>query len=295
MSEYGVIYNDLRVEDIGLKIGSVLKERYEIKEYISFGSMTITYLADDKQENKHVFIKEMAPAAMVNRDIDGHTIVPKSTKTIGALKQLEKNFDNEIKIIKELSNKKYGINKQIPEYIDAFKANNTRYFVTSFCEGKNLQKRISDGENISFSKVARKLIRLVQLIHKAGVIHRDIKLSNILLTDHGKLVLLDFGSAYFVDRENETLRCVSKCVAAPEMYDDNSNTRWVDSFSIGAVMYQMLTGFTPICFDKRNKIYIEDISKYVNIPWILAVVIMKLLEVRPEKRLKKLWLVKMLL
>lgn len=295
MKEYGVIYNDITIEDIGLKIGSVLKERYEIKEYISFGNMTITYLAEDKLENKNVFVKEMAPVTMVNRDLDGKKIVPKSSKTISALKRLEENFDNEIKIIKELSNKKYGVNKQIPEYIDGFEENNTRYFIMSFYEGKNLQKRIDDGECISFSKVSKKLVRLVQLIHKAGVVHRDIKLSNILLTDNGELVLLDFGSAYFIKNENSTLRCVSRGIAAPEMYDDSSDTRWVDHFSIGALMYQMLTGFTPICFDKRNKIYIEDISKYVNIPWMLGAVIMKLLEAKPEKRLKKLWLVKMLL
>ena len=295
MIEYGVIYNDIRIEDIGLKLGAVLKNRYEIKEYISFGNMTITYLAEDIYENKKVFVKEMAPVSMVNRDLDGRKLVPKSVRTTAVLNKLEENFNNEIRIIKELSNEKYGLDKQIPRYIDGFEENDTRYFIMSFFKGKNLQKRIDDGENISFSKVSKKLVRLVQLIHKAGVIHRDIKLSNILLTDDGELVLLDFGSACFVKEANRTLRCVSKGVAAPEMYENNSDTRWVDNFSIGAVMYQMLTGFTPICFDRRNKIYIEDISKYINIPWILAAVIMKLLEVRPQKRLKKLWLVKMLL
>ena len=295
MNEYGVIYNDIRIEDIGLKLGAVLKNRYEIKEYISFGNMSITYMAEDTLENKRVFVKEMAPVTIVNRDLDGKKIVPKSTRAIDVLKQLEENFDNEINIIRELSKEKFGLEKQIPKYIDGFEENDTRYFIMSFYEGKNLQTRLDDGESISFSKVMKKLVRLVQLIHKAGVIHRDIKLSNILLTNNGELVLLDFGSACFSRDGKRTLRCVSKGVAAPEMYESDSDTRWVDNFSIGAVMYQMLTGFTPICFDKRNKMYIEDISKYINIPWMLAAVIMKLLEIKPEKRLKKLWLVKMLL
>lgn len=294
MKEYDLGFKNLNIADIGLKLNIILNERYEIREYVSLGSMTIMYLAKDSQTGKIVLVKELAPVDMVNRDLDGMKIVTRNEVCKKALQRLQENFDNEIRIVKSLSLPSNDLKGCIPEYVDDFYENDTRYMVMNFFEGKSLQKRVEHHEEISFKKTASELISIVQKIHKAGIIHRDIKYSNILVKDNGEIVLLDFGSACFIEKESDSFRCVSSGVSAPEMYSKDITTRWCDIFSIGAVMYQMLTGKKPIQI-KNKQIYIDDISDYVNIPWVLSMLIMKMLEIRPEKRLKNLWLVKLLL
>ena len=253
------------------------------------------YLAKDCDTNENVLIKELAPISMVNRDLDGITIIPRNKVCEENLIKLKESFKNEINVIKKLSEKKYGLVGSVPGFRADFKENETHYLVTTYYEGKDLQKRIADNEAVNFRKIVKNLVEIVTKVHKAGIIHRDIKLSNIFIKNDGKVVLLDFGSSCSIDNERKIVRYVSNGFSAPELYDENSSTRWADNFSIGAVMYQMLTGFRPIRYNSDKEIYITDIDKLINIPWQLAYVIMKLLELNPEKRLKKLWIVKMLL
>lgn len=270
-------------------------EQYKICEYISLGNMTIIYLAFDIEKNENVLIKELAPLSMVNRDLDGINLIPRNKVCEEKLVKLKESFKNEIDVIKKLSEKKYGLKGSIPEFRTDFEENGTCYLITTYYQGKDLQKRILENEKINYRNIVKNLVEIVIKVHKAGIIHRDIKLSNIFIKNDGKVVLLDFGSSCSIDNERKIIRCVSNGYSPPEMYNEELSTRWVDNFSIGAVMYQLLTGFSPICYNYDKEIYINDIDEFVNIPWQLAYVIMKLLELNPEKRLKKLWIIKLLL
>ncbi|MBQ3544194.1 MAG: serine/threonine protein kinase [Lachnospiraceae bacterium] len=295
MNSQGEIMSTLNIADIGLKLGIILNSRYKICEYISLGNMTIMYLAYDLEKNENVLIKEMAPLSMVNRDLDGSNIIPRNRVCEEKLIKLKESFKNEISIIKKLSERKYGLIGSVPGFKNEFEENGTYYLVTTYYEGKDLQKRIADNEKINFADIVKDLLDIVIKVHKAGIIHRDIKLSNIFVKNDGKVILLDFGSSCSIDNERKIMRYVSNGFSPPEMYNEELSTRWVDNFSIGAVMYQLLTGFSPIRYNSDKEIYINDIDKFVNIPWQLAYVIMKLLELNPEKRLKKLWIIKLLL
>lgn len=295
MDFQGQLYKNLSIDDIALKIGIVLNKRYRIDEYVSFGNMSIMYMGHDIKTDEKVLIKELAPVSMVNRDLDGRSLVPRNKLCEDNLRKLKESFDNEINVVKKLSKSEYMLAGRIPEYKDSFDENGVDYLVISYFEGKDLQKRIANKEVISFSKIAYELVDIVEKIHKAGVIHRDIKFSNIFIKDDGKVVLIDFGSSCDIDNEREILRYVSSGFSPPELYDATESTRWVDNFSIGAVMYQMLTGTKPIEYAPDGNMSIRDICEYVNIPWQLALAVMKLLELSPEKRLKKLWILKMLL
>lgn len=291
----GELFKNLNIGDIGLKIGMVLNKRYQICEYVSLGNMTIMYLAKESESGEMVLVKELAPVSMVNRDLDGKGLVPKNKLCEESLIRLRESFEYEINVIKKLADKKYGLVGSVPEYRDDFNENDTCYLVTSYFEGKDLQKKINDKEEIGFRRIASNLVEIVRKVHKAGVIHRDIKFSNIFIKNDGKIVLLDFGSSCSIENERKVARYVSNGFSAPELYDENSSTRWADNFSIGAVMYQMLTGVPPVSNVNGSGMYVQDIAEYINIPWQLALVIMKLLELKPKKRLKKLWVVKMLL
>ena len=286
---------DFSIGDIALSVGLILKERYQISDYMSLGNMTIMYMGHDNMTGEAVLIKELAPFSVVNRDLDGKNLVPKNRMCIKQLQQMEESFDNEIQILKMLSDEKYGLKGCIPDYRDCFKENSTSYLVTSYYEGTDLQRLINAGEDMGFRHIAGNLVDIICKVHKAGIIHRDIKFSNILITKEGKVVLLDFGSACYIDKETQSARYVSNGFSPPELYDMDSSTRWADNFSLGAVLYQMLTGARPIKYDSKNEMYIKHINEYVNIPWVLAFVIMKMLEPDAKKRLKNLQVVKMLL
>lgn len=294
MSIANIQGNNVSIYDIGLNIGTEIENRYIIKNHISFGNTTILYIAEDRQLEKTVLIKELCPYRLVNRDMDGRTLVLKGSRDKESYKKIEASFINEIKILKKLGNHK-ELSGKVPGYLTDFNENNTLYLIMDYLEGCDLKQRIQSGESLSFRKTAYELVSIVQKVHKFGILHRDIKLSNMFIKKDGTLALLDFGSACLAEEEAETIKYASNGYSAPEMYEKDSSTLYADIYSIGAVMYQMLTGILPNRADLRTEGDLTDITEYVNIPWPLANCIMKSLEFNPEKRLKHLSLFKLLL
>lgn len=286
--------NNVSIYDIGLAVGTGIRNRYTIKNHISFGNTTILYIAEDNELKKTVLLKELCPYRLVNRDMDGKTLVLKGNRDKKTYKMIEASFINEIKILKKLGNHK-ELSGKVPGYVADFNENNTLYLVIEYLEGCDLKQKIQSGETLSFRKTAYELVSIVHKIHKFGVLHRDIKLSNMFIKKDGTLALLDFGSACLTEEESETMKYASNGYSAPEMYEKGSSTLYADIYSIGAVMYQMLTGILPNRADLRTEGDLADITEYINIPWPLANCIMKSLEFNPEKRLKHLSLFKLLL
>lgn len=295
MNSQGVFSNCIDVSDIGLQIDAILNKRYKISSYMSLGNMTVVYKGFDCENNESVLIKELAPISLINRDLNQRDIVPKNRVCQDKLELLKGSFENEIEILKKLADKKYGLTGNVPGYKDHFYENNTVYLITTYYEGRDLQKRIEDREELSFCDISRKIVAVVEKVHRAGIIHRDIKLSNIFIRNDGEIVLLDFGSACDMKDDLTAARYVSNGFSPPELYEEKESTLWVDIFTIGAALYQMLTGVRPVQYNARNEMYIVDIGEYVNIPCVLAWAIMKMLELKKDKRLKKLWVIKMLL
>lgn len=284
------------IHDIALKINAEINERYIIKNHISFGNTTLVYLAEDKKTEETVLIKELCPFRMVNRDMDGESLIIKNNCKAEFFEIIKESFENEIEILKKLADNQYKLKGKIPGYLADFCSNGTLYLVTEYFEGNDLKQKILDGnETIMFRKVAYQLVDIVQKVHKSGILHRDIKLSNIFIKEDGTLALLDFGSACTVDNEKETLKYTSNGYSAPEMYEKDDSTLYADIYSVGAVMYQMLTGILPARADLRKPGDLKDITDYTNVPWILENYIMKSLEIKPEKRMKHLSIFKLLL
>lgn len=283
------------IHDIALKINTEIHERYIIKNYLSFGNTTIVYLAEDKHREEMVLIKEFCPFRLLNRDMNGKNLVLKSSQWKESYEKIKASFINEIKILKKLAESKYELSGKIPGYIDDFSENDTLYLVIEYLEGCDLKQKMQNGEPVAFRKTAYELVSIVQKVHKSGVLHRDIKLSNMFIKTDGDLALLDFGSACTVEEEKEIIKYASNGYSAPEMYEEDSSTLYADIYSIGAVLYQMLTGVLPDRADLRTEGDLTDITEYVNIPWPLANCIMKSLEFNPEKRMKHLSFFKLLL
>lgn len=285
---------NVSIYDIALKKNTIINYRYTINDYISFGNTTILYLAEDRDTKKKVLIKELCPLKLMNRDLDGKRLVIKNGLEDEFYK-IREGFANEIKIVKLLSDGESALCGRVPQYINEFAENDTLYLVTNYIEGFDLKQRIEKGESLNFGKISYQLADIVQKIHKLGIIHRDIKLSNIFIKHDGTVALLDFGSACIISEEKLFIKYASNGYSAPEMYKEEDSTLYADIYSIGAVMYKMLTGIIPVRADLRKEKQLNDITEYVQIPWPLAVWIMRALELNPKRRIKSLSLLKFLL
>lgn len=277
------------IEDIGLAIGTVLQERYELRSYVSMGQTSLIYLAWDLKNKKEVIVKEFCPYAFANRDLDHKTVVFKGDAYKKQYQQMRLAFEQECQVLKLLADRKHG-NKEkgIVAYLDSFDENESVYLVTEYIAGRDLEEAVRSGEKLPYKRIIRQIIRMVIGIHKAGILHLDLKPSNILINEQQELVLIDFGSARFA-RESVTAASFTKGYSAPELFTNGAVSKRSDIYSVGAIIYYFTTGHVPenakerLCEDD-----LEPVSSYASIPPILEYFILKCLRLEEMKRPKGL-------
>lgn len=287
-----------QINDIGLPLGTELHSCYEIVDYIALGNISLLYTAKEKNQksDKKILIKEFCPFAFANRDLDFKTVVCKGKAYEKQLLQAKKVFDRDCQITKSLQNLKCNERKHVVTYIDDFEGNGTRYLVLEYVPGVDLEEYLTEGRTLPFKQTIVSLIRIIRSLHKNGIIHRDIKPSNIIVKEDGTLVLIDFGSACYVKDACSEITFVSRGFSAPELYKKEKTSIQTDIYSIGAVMYYLLTGVIPQSAEERIKEdKIKPVSDFIEIPYVLELEIMKTLQLDTEKRLKNLNILRYLL
>ena len=183
---------------------------------------------------------------------------------------------------------------------DIYENNDRIYIVMEHCKNGNLLNYFDDGyyelqENLA-KEIIFKLLSVINFIHSLGIIHKDIKLDNILFFDETKvnIRLIDFGfSKILGPNEKSTNRCGTLTFAAPELLLDRPYSKSVDIWSIGIVTFFLLCGYLP--FDDKNseeviRQIVEDPTPFKESVWKYISVEAKdfvagLLEKNPKKRL----------
>ncbi len=228
-----------------LPIGYHLKQ-YIIQSVLGDGGFGITYLAKDTDLNALVAIKEYLPNDLAVREID-HTVRAKSSQSLEYFTWGLNRFFTEARTLAKF--KHYNIVR----VLSYFKAHQTAYIVMEYEQGQSLAKVFKKNQTATEAQIMKILLPLLdalETIHQAGYLHRDIKPDNIYLRQKDNSpVLLDFGAArYVVDSRTQLLTTMTTPGYAPfEQYSVESNHgAWSDIYSLGAVLYRLISGKTPI-------------------------------------------------
>lgn len=239
---------------------------YRLKKVLGAGGFGITYLAFDTQLESDVAIKEFFPNDLAVREKD-ENIYPKSQKDE---EQFNKGLERFFREAQTLVKFKH---RNIVKVSAFFEFNHTGYFVMDYENGHSLAELIQeDDEDVldtkksntpgftlpedKLLKIIKPLLSGLQSVHAAGYLHRDIKPQNIYLrnTDHSP-VLIDFGSARYDSsgRSLSTNMVVSFGYSPFEQYESTESKQgpWTDIYSMGAVLYRLISGYKPEEAPKR--------------------------------------------
>tara|TARA_Y100000287_G_scaffold81590_1_gene64667 strand:+ start:1518 stop:3287 length:1770 start_codon:yes stop_codon:yes gene_type:complete len=213
-----------------MKIGQIVKERYEILEILGEGGMAFVYKARDMQLERFVAIKTLKPN-YVNQE----TFVDRFKREAKTAANL--NHPNIVQIFD------WGIEKE-------------PYFVMEYIEGNTLTSIIAKNRTISLSDIlfiGAQVSNGLHAAHQKGLVHRDIKPGNIMITPDGKVKVTDFGIVSLQNEESDITKTGSILGTASYISPEQAQGKPVsiesDLYSLGTVLYELITGRAPFSGD----------------------------------------------
>lgn len=254
---------------------NVLAGRYELIEKIGDGGMAIVYKAKDRLLKRHIAVKILKPEFV------------KDVKFI-------ENFRRESHAAASLSN------PNIVSIYDVGQEGSINYIVMELVTGEPLSEKIRKEGPLDYRvamNIAKQIAHGLSAAHRKGIIHRDVKPHNILMTEDGIAKITDFGiakavtSTTIVDSSNENIMG-SVHYFSPEQAKGGNVDAKSDIYSLGIVLFEMLTGKVPFDGDNPVTVALMQINENIiapsvlnhNIPPALEEVVLKATEKNPAKR-----------
>lgn len=241
-----------RPESRQLPSGTLLQERYVLGRALGAGGFGITYLGWDLKLERRVAVKEYFPTAFLKRetsvtlDVTCYTASGQEAYTKG-----REQFLREARTMAAL--------EKIPQMVrvlDFFPEHNTAYIIMEFLEGQTL-KEITQAQGPCSAQVLLPLlepvIRAMEAMHQANIIHRDISPDNLMLLSNGTMKLMDFGCARDIQGEVTMTAMLKEGFAPYEQYSGHGQGAWSDLYSLCATIYYCLTGKVPPSAMKRGE------------------------------------------
>ena len=254
-------------------IGKVLDNRYELVEFIGKGGMALVYRAIDKRTGHNVAVKILRPE--YNQDAEFCT-----------------RFEREAVAASKMSH------HNIVNLLDVGQDGDMRYLVMEYVRGRTLKEVIKQQGRLKPAVAAQIGIRILSALqhaHKNGIIHRDIKPQNILVHSDGLIKVGDFGIARVVGSNTistDDIVMGSVHYFLPEQAKGEPVTAASDLYSVGVVLYEMLTGKPPFDGETPIAIAMQHIGGKAqpiheinpSVPPAMERVVEKAMERRPERR-----------
>ncbi|MFZ5858018.1 MAG: serine/threonine protein kinase [Chloroflexota bacterium] len=221
--------------------------RYHILEQLGEGGMAIVYKAYDTRLERDVAVK----------------VIRTEKLTIETMGKTLKRFEREAKALAKLTH------PNIVSITDYGERDEKPYLVMPYLPGGTLKQKL--GKPIPWEESVRLLIpisRALHYAHQQGIIHRDVKPSNILITQSGEPMLTDFGIAKILLDNEETADLTGTGMGvgtpeymSPEQFQGKGVDARTDVYSIGVVLYEMVTGRKPYQADTPAAVLIKQVTE----------------------------------
>ncbi|HEV3510850.1 MAG TPA: serine/threonine-protein kinase, partial [Candidatus Sulfotelmatobacter sp.] len=256
-----------------LAIGAVLGGRYEILRLLGEGGMGAVYKARDRELDRPVALKTIRPV-------------------LAAGSSMLARFKQELLLSRQVTH------KNVIRIYDLGEADGVKFITMEFVEGRDLRSILHEREKLSAQEsveIVRQVCEALGAAHSVGVIHRDLKPQNIMQENGGRILVMDFGLARTMAGDGMTqtgalvgtLEYMSPEQALGKQLDQRS-----DLFSVGLILYELLTGKMPFQAEsalaslvKRTQeraVPVSDLDQ--TIPGRLSAVVSKCLESDPAMR-----------
>jgi serine/threonine protein kinase/tetratricopeptide (TPR) repeat protein len=256
-----------------LATGSTFGDRYQIIEELGKGGMGRVYRVLDKKLKEEIALKLIKPE-------------------IASDKKTVERFSNELKIARKIGH------KNVARMFDLNEEEGTHYITMEYVRGEDLKRLIrkmgpfSAGQAIP---IAKQICEGLSEAHRLGVVHRDLKPQNVMVDEGGDARIMDFGIARSLESKGMTGAGVmigTPEYMSPEQVEGKEAGQSSDIYSLGVILYEMVTGRvpfegdTPFTIGVKHKSEMPKEPKDLNaqIPEDLSGVIMRCLEKEKEKR-----------
>ena len=227
--------------------GKRLDGRYELNKLIGEGGMACVYKAYDRIDDRWVAVKILKEEFSDNSEF-------------------LRRFRNESKAISVLSH------PNIVKVYDVSFGDRIQYIVMEYIEGITLKKYLERSHAIKWQDAIHftsQILHAMQHAHSKGIIHRDIKPQNVMLLPDGNIKVMDFGIARFSDSQTHTM--TDKAIGsvhyiAPEQARGDITDEKADIYSVGVMLYEMLTGQLPFEADNAVSVAIMQLQSQPQPP-----------------------------
>lgn len=228
-------------------VGKRLDGRYEIRDVVGVGGMAVVYKAYDNIDDRIVAVKILKDEYLTNEEF-------------------RRRFKNESKAIAVLSH------KNIVKVFDVSFGDRLQYIVMEYIEGVTLKEYIEERGVIDWNEAlyfSIQILRALQHAHDKGIVHRDVKPQNIMLLENGTIKVTDFGIARFSHSETRTM--TEKAIGSvhyisPEQAKGELTDEKADLYSVGVVLYEMLTGKLPFEAESAVSVALMQVNNEPALP-----------------------------
>jgi serine/threonine protein kinase len=259
-------------------IGDVIAERYELVELVGTGGMSSVYKAHDQLLERNVALKVLHPH-------------------YGDDQEYVERFRREARAVAQLSH------PNIVTVIDRGEADGHQFIVFEFIDGENLKELVERTGPLPVRRAVELALAVAEglaFAHEHGLVHRDVKPQNVLLNGEGEAKVTDFGIARSLDVEHGVTQTGTVLgtsnYLSPEQASGKQVTPATDVYSLGIVMYELLTAEVPFPGDNFVAIAMKHLNEPVpnilerrpDVPVRLAAAIERAVEKDPSRRFESM-------